>query len=112
MGPRLTHATWGRAAKSEARLQQAAAPRGSLQRRQPGGPRGPAPAAPHTFFGLGVGDLQIAAGRLQLLAAHDLGLEVAQGDVEAVEGDHVIGQFGKELVVDSRHGWGQAVPVL
>ena len=68
------------------------------------------PAAPLTFFALGVGDLQVAVGCLQLLAAHDLALEVMQGDVEAVEADGIKVQFGRELVVHARHGWGQAVP--
>ena len=37
-------------------------------------------------------------------------LEAAQGDVEAVEGDRIIVQLGGELVVDERHGRGQAMP--
>lgn len=76
--------------------------------RPPGAAPGPAPAAPRTFFGLGVGDLQVAVSRLQLLAAHDLALEVAQGDVQPVEGDRIIVQLGRELVMDARHGRGRA----
>lgn len=63
-----------------------------------------------TFFGLGIGDLQITVGCLQLLLAHDLALEVAKGDVEPAEVDHIIVQLGEELVVDARHGRSQAVP--
>lgn len=75
-------------------------------------PEAPCPPPPRTFFGLGVGDLQVTVGCLQLLAAHDLALEVAQGDVEAVEGDRIIVQLGEELIVNTRHGEGQVVPAL
>lgn len=73
------------------------------------------PKPPHrlrtrTFFGLGIGDLQITVGCLQLLTEHDPALEVAKGDVEAVESDRIIAQLGGELVVDAGHGQGQAVP--
>lgn len=60
-----------------------------------------------TFFGLGIADLQITVGCLQLLLAHDLALEVAKGDVKATEGDCTIVQLGEELVVDARHCQGQ-----
>lgn len=63
-----------------------------------------------TFFGLGIGDLQITVGCLQLLFPHDPAPEVAKGDVEATEGDRIIVQLRGELVVDARHGRGQAVP--
>lgn len=70
------------------------------------------PRAPRTFFGLRVGDLQVAVGRLQLLPAHDLALEVAQGDVQPVEGDRIIVELGGELVVHARHGGARAAPAL
>ena len=73
-------------------------------------PEAPRPPPPRTFFGLGAGDLQVAVSCLQLLTAHDLPLEVAQGDVEAVEGDRPVLQRGRELVVDARHGRGQVLP--
>ena len=62
--------------------EQSAAPAGRGHHRavcaaaSPVGPRGPPPPPPHTFFGLGIGDVQVAAGHLQLLTAHDLALEV------------------------------------
>ena len=73
-------------------------------------PEAPRPPPPRTFFALGVGDLQVAVSCLQLLTAHDLPLEVAQGDVEAVEGDRTVLQRRRELVVDARHGRGQVLP--
>ena len=57
----------------------------------PAVPEPPPPPPPRTFFGLGIGDVQVAASRLQLLTAHDLALEVAQVDVEAVEGERAGG---------------------
>ena len=67
-------------------------------------PEAPCPPPPRTFSGLGVGYLQLAVGHLQLVAAHDLALQVAQGDVEAAEGDCVVLQQGEELVMHARHG--------
>lgn len=64
---------------------------------------------PHTFFGLGVGDLQVTAGHLQLLMAHDLLFQVAQGNVDAMESHCITAEFGGELVVDTGHGWGPAL---
>ena len=92
MGPRLTHATWGRTTKSRVRLPQAATTTGhSPPPLAQWVPEPPPPPPPRTFFGLGIGDVQVAASRLQLLTAHDLALEVAQGDVEAVEGERAGG---------------------
>ena len=61
---------------------------------------------PLTFTGLSFEDLQVTVGHLQLLAGHDLALDVTQGDAVAMKCDHVIAQLGGELVVDPWHGPG------
>ena len=60
-------------------------------------------AAVVTFTRLGVGDLQVAISGLEPLAGHDLPLELAQRDVEAVECDGVVVQFGRKFIVNTRH---------
>lgn len=64
MGPRLTHATWGRATKSRARLPQAAAavgPSATLPARRSPRPRAHHPHAPSLLWALVICRSQLAA---------------------------------------------------
>lgn len=56
-----------------------------------------------TFSSLRVGDLQVAVCGLEALSAHDLPLELAEGDVQPIKCDRVVVQFGRKLIVNTRH---------
>lgn len=55
------------------------------------------------FSSLRIGDLQVAVRGLEPLPAHDLPLELVQGDVQPIESDCVVVQFGRKLIVNTRH---------
>lgn len=56
-----------------------------------------------TFFSLGVGNLEVAVGGLQLLSPHDLALQLAHGDVQPVESHRVVVKFRGKFVMNTRH---------
>lgn len=57
-----------------------------------------------TFFVLCVCDLQVAVPGSELLPAHDLPLQIPQGDVRAVKNHSVIAEFGGEFIMNMSHG--------
>lgn len=55
------------------------------------------------FSRLRIGDLQVAVCGLEALSAHNLLLKLVEGDVQPIESDSVVVQFGRELIVNTRH---------
>lgn len=58
---------------------------------------------PHTFSSLRIGDLQVAVCGLEPLSAHYLLFKLVEGDMQPIESDSVVVQFGRELIVNTRH---------
>lgn len=56
-----------------------------------------------TFSSLRIGDLQVAVCGLEALPAHNLPFKLTEGDMEPIESDCVVVQFGRKLIMNTRH---------
>lgn len=55
------------------------------------------------FSSLRVGDLQVAVCGLEALPGHNLLLKLAEGNMQPIESDCVVVQFGRKFIVNTRH---------
>lgn len=56
-----------------------------------------------TFPSLRICDLQVAVCGLETLPGHNLPFKLVESDMEPIESDCIVVQFGRKLIVNTRH---------